>query len=142
MAENSWSHFSPGSEDSGQPQAAWTVEDHLRGQPASAVELYRRFAGLVEACGPFTYAVSRSSITFKGSRRGFAGARPTRTGLTGYLDLQRTVHDHRITSASPFTKRLVVHQVRITRPEELDEDFAGWVREAYAVGQGAHLHPR
>ena len=94
---------------------------------------------LVQACGPFIYAVSKSGITFKGSRRGFAGARPTSTGLTGYLDLQRTVDDRRFTSSAPYTKRLFVHQVRITQLSDLDEEFAGWVREGYAVGQGAHL---
>jgi hypothetical protein len=38
-----------------------------------------------------------------------------------------------------YTKRLYVHQMRILRPEDLDEELAGWVREAYDVGQGAHL---
>lgn len=117
----------------------WTVEDHLQGKPAASVGLYRQFVGLVEACGPFTYAVAKTTITFKGSRRGFAGARPTAQGLAGYLDLQRRVDDSRIRSASPYTKRLFVHQFRVRTPDELDDEFAGWVREAYAVGQGAHL---
>src|SRR6266567_921126 len=117
----------------------WSVEDHLRGQPAGSIELYRRFVELVEACGPFTYAVSKTNITFKGTRRGFAGARPTRRGLSGYLDLQRVVKDVRLISSSPYTSRLFVHQVRIARLEELDDEFAGWIGEAYAVGQGAHM---
>jgi hypothetical protein len=117
----------------------WTVEDHLRGKPAGCVQLYRRFAQLVEACGPFTYAVAKTTITFKGSRRGFAGARPTERGLVGYLDLQRRVEDPRIRGAAPYTKRLFVHHFRITTGAELDEEFAGWVREAYDVGQGGHL---
>jgi hypothetical protein len=48
--------------------------------------------------------VSRTAITFRGSRRGFAGAKPTRRGL-----------------------------------DQLDEEVAGWVREAYHLGQGGHL---
>jgi Domain of unknown function (DUF5655) len=117
----------------------WTVEDHLAGQPESSVALYRQFVRLVEACGPFSYAVSKTSITFKGSRRGFAGARPTPQGLRGYLDLQRAVEDPRITNVSPYTKRLLVHHFRITSPDEMDDEFAAWVREAYEVGAGAHL---
>jgi hypothetical protein len=120
----------------------WTVEDHLRDKPAAVVALYRRFVELVEACGPFDYAVSKTGITFKGSRRGFAGAKPKAHSLDGYLDLQRRVEDPRIRRASPYTKRLVVHQFRISAPEQLDEEFAGWVREAYQVGQGEHLVPR
>jgi hypothetical protein len=121
---------------------AWTVEDHLAGKPESSVALYRQFVRLVEACGPFSYAVSKTSITFKGSRRGFAGARPDAIGVRGYLDLQRTVEDPRITNVSPYTKRLFVHHFRIRSAEEMDEEFTGWVREAYAVGAGDHLpHP-
>src|SRR5215211_5921055 len=63
--------------------SAWTVEDHLRDKPAAVVALYRRFVELVQACGPFDYAVSKTGITFKGSRRGFAGAKPKPTALTG-----------------------------------------------------------
>jgi Domain of unknown function (DUF5655) len=119
----------------------WTVEDHLRDKPPAVVALYRRFVELVQACGPFDYAVSKTAITFKGSRRGFAGAKPKAHSLDGYLDLQRRVEDPRIRRASPYTKRLVVHQFRVSAPEQLDEEFAGWVREAYQVGQGGHLAP-
>jgi hypothetical protein len=61
----------------------WTVEQHLAGAPEFAVDLYRRFIRTVEGFGPFTYAVSKSSITLKGERRGFAGARPFAGGLRG-----------------------------------------------------------
>lgn len=117
----------------------WTVQDHLRDKPPGSVELYQAFVELVAACGPFTYAVAKTTITFKGSRRGFAGARPTLRGLAGYLDLQRLVEDPRILRASPYTQRLFVHQFRVSVREQLDDEFAGWVREAYQVGQGHHL---
>jgi hypothetical protein len=120
----------------------WTVEDHLAGHPASSVALYERFVDLAARCGPFSYAVSTASITFKGSRRGFAGARPDLRGLRGYLDLQRTVEDPRILSAARYTNRLFVHHYRVTDLAELDDVFADWVHEAYAAGNGEHLRPR
>jgi hypothetical protein len=120
-------------------ERTWTVADHLAGQPPTSVALYERFVELVTRCGPFTYAVAKTSITFKGTRRGFAGARPDQRGLRGYLDLQRAVVDRRFTNASPYTKRLFVHQFRVGELDDLDDDFAGWVAEAYAVGNGDHL---
>lgn len=117
----------------------WTVDDHLAGQPADSVALYRRFVEMLEECGPFSYSVTKRTITFKGARRGFAGALPTRRGLSVYLDLQRVIEDRRIISAAPYTRRLFVHQIRLTAPDDLDQEFHGWVREAYAVGQGAHM---
>jgi hypothetical protein len=47
--------------------------------------------------------------------------------------------DRRVSSASPYTKRLFVHHFSLTSPDDLDHDFAGYLREAYEVGQGAHL---
>jgi Domain of unknown function (DUF5655) len=115
--------------------------DHLLGKPERSVALYHAFVGLIDACGDYAVSPSKTTITFKGARRGFAGARPDSRGLVGYLDLQRQVVDPRITSVSPYTRRLFVHHYRIRELAELDDEFAAWVREAYAVGQGAHLAP-
>jgi hypothetical protein len=115
------------------------VKDHLRDKPETSVALWHAFVELIRRCGEFSVPPSRSTVTFKGSRRGFAGARPDGRGVVGYLDQQREIHDPRITNVSPYTTRLFVHQFRITSPEQLDDTFAGWVAEAYAVGQGAHL---
>jgi hypothetical protein len=120
----------------------WTVDDHLRGKPEASVALFRELEGLILACGDIRFAVAKTTITFKGSRRGFAGARPDRQGVVGYLDLLRPiVGDARIGSASPYGRRLFVNHFRIRTAAELDDTFAGWVREAYAVGCGAHLRP-
>lgn len=120
-------------------KTAWTVEDHLDGQPPASVGLYEHFIELVAACGPFSYAVSKTTITLKGTRRGFAGGRPTPRGMVGYLDLQRVVEDPRITSAERYTKRLFTHRFRVVTLQELNDEFSGWIREAYEVGRGAHL---
>jgi hypothetical protein len=115
------------------------LADHLGDKPAVVQGLYRRFVELIEACGPYEISVAKTAITFKGKRRGFAGAKPRSASLDGYIDLQRQVEDPRILSSSPYTKRLFVHQFRVTDVAQLDSEFAGWVREAYAVGAGAHL---
>jgi len=123
----------------GDGSGVWTVDRHLSDQPDQTLELYDAFMARAEAIGPFTLSVSRSAITLKGTRRGFAGVVPRPGLLRGYLDLQRVVEDPRITNAKPYTRRLVVHHFRVTDVEQLDDDFAGWLREAYAVGAGAHV---
>lgn len=116
----------------------WTIERHLEGRPEFAVSLFRRFIAIVDSIGPFTYSVSKSTVTLKGTRRGFAGARPVATGLRGYFDVQRAIADPRIRSVAPYTQRLFVHHFQVTTATELDDEFAGWLREAYAVGAGKH----
>jgi hypothetical protein len=119
---------------------AWTVDDHLRDAPPEHVELYRALVRLVEACGPVEFVAHKTTVSFHGTRRGFAGARPDARGVVGFLDLQRPVAgDHRVTGVTPYTNRLFVNRFRIRTAADLDDTFAGWVREAYAVGGGAHL---
>jgi hypothetical protein len=121
----------------------WTVEDHLVGAAPEHVALYRRVEELVLGMGDVHQSVSKTTITFVGTRRGFAGARPTARGVRGYLDLVRALpEDPRIRSRTPYTARLVVHQYLLRDESDLDDTFVGWLREAHAVGAGAHLAPR
>lgn len=112
------------------------VERHLEGRPAVVVALYGRFVSLVEACSPFACSVSKSAITFKGSHRGFAGAKPKDRSLDGNLDLQRVVTDPRIRSSAPYTRSLFVHHFRITSVDQLDEEFSTWSERRTPSGRG------
>jgi hypothetical protein len=118
----------------------WTVEDHLRAGTPATVALFQEVQSALESFGPITTSVSKTSVTFKGSRRGFAGARPTAKGVVGYLDVMRRLpDDRRIRTVSPYGRNLFVHHYLLTEASDLDEEFSGWLREAYAVGCGAHL---
>lgn len=118
----------------------WSVDDHLRDAPPEHVALYRRIEALILGCGDVSVSVSKTTITFKGSRRGFAGARPTPRGVHGYLDLTRPLEgDPRIRRVSPYTKRLYVNHYLVTSESDLDDTFRSWVQEAYRVGEGDHL---
>lgn len=120
----------------------WTVEDHLRDAPAEHVALYRLIEQHVLGLDDVTMSVSKTTITFKGRRRGFAGARPTRRGVQGYLDLTRSLHgDPRIRRADPYTTRLYVNHYLVTSEADLDATFRSWLDEAWRVGQGEHLKP-
>lgn len=125
--------------DAGADVEVWTVERHFEGKPERSVAMFHRFVALLDACGPYEVSPSKSAITFKGTRRGFAGAKPTQKGLVVYLDLQRALESPRVRNVTPYTKRLFVHHLTLTSIDELDDELAGWIREAYAVGAGAHL---
>ena len=117
----------------------WTVEYLLRDVPPASIALYQRFVEVVNGCGPFEYSVTKANIGFRGPRRLFAGVLPTAKGLNGFLDLMHPVDDRRLYFVSSYTNRLFVHHFRITAEDQLDQDVAEWLREAYAVGQGFHL---
>ena len=123
-----------------QDKKVWRVEDHLAEAPPEHVRLYRVIEDYLMGLDGVHVSVSRSSITFKGRRRGFAGARPTSRGVKGYFDLTRRVEDDpRVRSVTPYTKRLYVHQYLVTTEADVDDTFRSWLREAWRVGEGDHL---
>jgi hypothetical protein len=116
----------------------WTVEQQLEGHDPTTLAFYEKFVQLVQACGSFEYAPTRRQIGFQ-VKRIFAGVHLTKKGLEGYLDMARRVDSPRFSRVSPYTHRLFVHRFIISDASELDDEFAGWVCEAYAVGEGKHL---
>lgn len=118
----------------------WTVQDHLVGAPDENVRLYRSVEAYLLGLDGVIQSVSRTTITFRGRRRGFAGARPVRQGVRGYLDLMRPLPaDARIRRVAPYTKKLFVHQYVLTSESDFDDIFRGWLHEAWRVGEGDHL---
>jgi Domain of unknown function (DUF5655) len=113
-----------------------SVEDHLLRKPQHVIELYQYFVALVEACRPFDYAPIRRQIGFQGRSRIFAAVRLTSKGLEGYLDLARRIDRVPFKQVAKFSKRPFVHHFEIVLVDEMDEEFAGWVRESYSVGEG------
>ena len=118
------------------------IGQHMQHGTPNSRALYDRFVAILDTIGPYTTHPAKTTITFKGTRRGFCGAHPKNDSLHGYFYLTRALApDPRLRSVTPYTKRLFVHQFRVSTLDELDETFAGWLREAYRVGQGEHLKP-
>jgi Domain of unknown function (DUF5655) len=115
----------------------WTIERHLEAGTDHGRGLFHRFVEIVASCGEYTTSVAKTTITFKGPRRGFAGARPKGDRLHGYFDVTYRVDDPRISRASPYQKDLFVHHFRVDSPEQMDGEFARWIADAYdQVGCG------
>jgi hypothetical protein len=115
----------------------WTIERHLEAGSEQGRRLFDRFVEIVAAGGEYTTSVAKTTITFKGPRRGFAGARPKGDRLLGYFDVTYRVDDPRISRASPYQKDLFVHHFRVDSLEQLDDEFVRWIADAYdQVGCG------
>jgi len=119
---------------------AWTIERHLEAGSDHGRALFQRFMDIIASCGEYTTSVAKTTVTFKGPRRGFAGARPVGDRLQGYFDVTYRVEDPRIRSVGPYQKDLFVHHFRVDALEQLDEQFASWIADAYdQVGCGNRL---
>ena len=69
----------------------------------------------------------------------FAQVTPRRRWLDGHVVLARRRESPRFRSIQTFSPRNHLHAFRIEKPEDIDDEFREWLRDAYAVGEQTHL---
>jgi hypothetical protein len=121
--------------------ARYTLRAHLAGKSPEVIALYRDFAAMVRDCGAVTIVPEKTRIAFQ-VRMSFAAVTLRQRWLDGHVVLAGRLEDPRFRAIQTISPGNHVHQFRIHSAAELDAQVAGWLREAYAVGQQLHLSRR
>ena len=117
----------------------FTVDDFLRGKSAQQVALYERFVELAQGCGPILIAPAKTRVGFQ-VRMIFAAVNGlSERGLDAHVVLLRLLESPRFRRIESLADNCHVHHFRIQKLEELGEEVAAWLCEAYAVGEQRHL---
>ncbi|HEY6278928.1 MAG TPA: DUF5655 domain-containing protein [Streptosporangiaceae bacterium] len=102
---------------------------------------FDRVLAVVSGLGPVEVLPEKTRIALH-ARMSFAAFMPRRNWLNGHLVLARRIASPRFSRIDAFSPRNVVHAFRLDSPADVDEEFAGWLAEAYQVGIQQHLrHP-
>jgi Domain of unknown function (DUF5655) len=126
-----------------QPHACGPLDDldrHLAGKEPEVVAIFRRLVELAERNGPVTVLAERTRIAFQ-VRMSFAAFTLRRRWVDGQVVLARRLEHPRFRRVETFSPRNHLHQFRLERLEEVDEEVAAWLAEAYRVGEQRHLRP-
>jgi Domain of unknown function (DUF5655) len=107
----------------------FTVEQLLDGKPPEIIELFERLADLIQRCGEVVVAPTKTRILFK-VRTVFASVAVAKNWLDVVFVLGRRLKHRRIKKAQDEYPG-IVHFLRIEKAEDLDDDLAGWLHEAY-----------
>lgn len=109
----------------------YSVEGFLAGKGPRARELFDRFEELIAACGPYEVAPAKTRVAFMGRVR-FAGVTAvSERGITIAFGLPRALRSRRIRKTEEPAPGWHVHWMRVTSPEELDDEVLRWLRESY-----------
>ena len=111
---------------------------HLAGKDPEVVAIYLRLLELVERNGPVTVLAEKTRIAFQ-VRMSFAAFTLRRHWVDGHVVLARRLEHPRFRRIESFSPRNHLHQFRLARLEEADEEVAAWLAEAYRVGEQRHL---
>jgi hypothetical protein len=100
--------------------------------------LFDVLAAMIKKCGPVKVLPEKTRIAFQ-VRMSFIAVQVRRNYLIGHFVFARRVEHPRFTRVETFSPRNHLHAFRVDDLTELDDEFAAWIREAYAVGEQKHL---
>ena len=102
-------------------------------------ELFERFVAAARENGPLTVNATKSRVTLQVRFR-FAGIdKPRRSFLLANFVLTRPLESERFTRVEYVAPYYHVHRLRLAEPADVDGELAGWLAEAYGVGEQRHL---
>ena len=115
-----------------------TLESHFKGKSEKVRELFDELSALIKKCGPVKVLPEKTRIAFQ-VRMSFIAVQVRRDYLIGHFVFARRVESPRFVRVKTFSPRNHLHAFRINSLSDLDDEFAAWIREAYAVGEQRHL---
>jgi Domain of unknown function (DUF5655) len=117
------------------------LDQHLEGRDPEVVAILRRLVELAERNGPVTVLPEKTRIAFQ-VRMSFAAFTLRHHWVDGHVVLARRLGSPRFRKVETYSPRNHLHQFRLERLAEVDEEVAAWLAEAYRVGEQRHLAPR
>jgi Domain of unknown function (DUF5655) len=102
-------------------------------------ELFELYVAAARENGPVTVNATKSRISLQVRMR-FAGIqRPRKRYLLANFVHTRPVESPRLARVEYIPPYYYVHQLRLGEPADVDPELAGWLAEAYAIGEQRHV---
>jgi Domain of unknown function (DUF5655) len=114
------------------------LDQHFAGAGPQVRATFDAVLAAISAVGPVEVLAEKTRIALQ-VRMSFAAFMPRRHWLNGHLVLARRIDSPRFLRIDALSPRNVVHAFRLTSPADVDEQFTGWLAEAYRVGAQQHL---
>jgi len=114
------------------------LDTHFAGKAPAVRATFDRIMRTVSALGPVTVLPEKTRIALH-VRMSFAAFQPRQRWLDGHLVLDHRIDSPRFRKIEVYSPRNVLHAFRLTAPDEVDQEFEGWLAAAYRVGEQRHL---
>ena len=108
------------------------IENHFRGKDPCVRDLYDHLFAVLWQIGPVKVSTVKARIIFESDTQ-FAAAIPRRHTLDGMLWLNHKVYHPLISRVEMDVFSDYCHHFRLTKREDIDEDFIDLLCEAYGV---------
>jgi hypothetical protein len=111
-----------------------TVEAFMEGKGPIAAAFWDRLREMVAECGPHTIVANKTGLAFMVRVR-FAGiSAVSERGMSLNFWLKERIDSPRFRKVEKYGRRDWVYFLRVTTPDDLDEEIQGWICRSYLVG--------
>jgi hypothetical protein len=114
------------------------LADHYAGRDPAVVATFRALLAVARSNGPVTVLAEKTRVAFQ-VRMSFAAFTLKKHWIDGHVVLARRLASRRFRKTWVASPRNQVHEFRLRSPDEVDDEVAAWLREAYTVGAQKHL---
>ncbi|HEY3002055.1 MAG TPA: DUF5655 domain-containing protein [Kribbellaceae bacterium] len=112
-----------------------TVDEVFAGRPPAQREVYDEILAHLESLGPVHVDAVTVGVFLKSDRK-LAEVRPMARALSVELVMPRPLGSPRVAFQLRASATRVVHVVRLTSVEQVDDELLGWLTEAYDYATG------
>ena len=116
----------------------YTLTSHFKGKPAAVRAIFDKLLSIARKNGPVTVLPEKTRIAFH-VRMSFAAFVIRRNWVDGHVVLARRLENPRFRRIETFSPRNHLHAFRFESVDEVDDEVAAWLAEAYRVGEQRHL---
>jgi uncharacterized protein DUF5655 len=112
----------------------YTVNDHFLNKDASVRTLYDQLVSLLETFGPIQEDPKKTSIHLN-RKSALAGVETRKDYLLLNIKSDHAIKNPRVVKAEQVSAKRFHHKVRISSPNDFDEDLKRWLKEAYILSE-------
>jgi hypothetical protein len=112
----------------------YSVSDHFVNKDPSVRTLYDQLVFLVRTFGPVEEDPKKTSIHLN-RKSALAGVETRRNNILLTIKSDHPIKSSRVEKVEKISSKRFYHKVRISSPDDFDEELKSWLQEAYALSE-------
>lgn len=112
----------------------YSVSDHFVNKNPSVRALYDQLVSLVQTFGPVEEDPKKTSIHLN-RKSALAGVETRKNNLLLTIKSDHEVKSPRVEKVEKISSKRFYHKVRISSPNDFDEELKGWLKAAYILSE-------
>jgi hypothetical protein len=112
----------------------YSVSDHFVNKDPSVRALYDQLVSLLRTFGPIEEDAKKTSIHLN-RKSALAGVETRKNYLLLNIKSDHKINSARVEKTEQVSAKRFHHKVRISSPQNLDEELKSWLHEAYLLSE-------